>query len=430
VPVLILAGWPAVAAYLLTGSARTRGEEFELSLPLSARRIWLDDLKSELELSTVLLVFLSLWILGIALLAPVGPLRPAVPVAAFFLVSGTALAATLLQAPDLDSARVDSTPGTVLWMIGVVVAVPALLVFLTRFGPAAALLPLALAAIAGSFVWARIPASFNLVRPEPEASRKRAEVAAEAEPAPTASIVTRAILGSTTWDGESTASRWLATVSALLFAGLGAFALGGGLESVLPRLGVAMPPMTTLALFLAAGPRIGKLYRLDALPIRRSRIFRSVFLPPLAVFAACWGAGALLSSAAPSPVLPILLVLGCAPALLLLAAFWAFYRSRWTDIARMRIFSAVWFGTWMWWQFPFSGGHHGANRPPGAVVEIPASWIGNSLPALAATWIVAAAVLAGSYRIAQKEFERMELPPQPSSVSFFRTSWPKAAAPR
>jgi hypothetical protein len=116
------------------------------------------------------------------------------------------------------------------------------------------------------------------------------------------------------------------------------------------------------------------------------------------------------------PVFPIVMALVCVPWLLLTAMLLRSYRAGISDAARQRLMwtvvtvvlvltlgalALVVAGFTGMWLFQ-------------VLVEIPARVIGASTPAIVATWILAAALVLGAYRVAQARFLRMEIPPRPT----------------
>jgi hypothetical protein len=297
--------WLGAAAYLAFGHVRVRGGAFQLALPLSARRIWIAHTLAVAWAGSLMAVTaLAMVLLQARILGELPRLAIDVPALVAHLVAGVALAAVLLQAPRPELARVPVTWGYGLWVTLVLNGVQAVILLLYPLGLAAALLPLALAAAIAAWVVGRLPATFSLVPresvPARSGSAARAVDGRALEPAAGGggdSAPSRWIVARTLWLGVSGGPKdWFGYAATVLF---GAVA-GGGLAAAaadLVDLRYIYLPLSTLLLFSTFGSRLRRLHQLDPLPIHRRAIMALLVAPPLVVFCAGYGLGALVDHA-------------------------------------------------------------------------------------------------------------------------------------
>lgn len=295
---LLAVAWLAASVYLVFGPVRSRCSSFHLTLPLSARDLWLAHVVTAAAMACAIGLVAVLVQMGH--LAPFARVRgsfdPTVPL---HLFAGVLLAVVLLQAPAPRLARIPVSAGSLAWTLAVLGGVALLVVALHRVGPAGALVPLALAVAVGAWARARLPLGFTLVpfaatHARPEAT-PGAEVPARPRPAVPAPGTDRLAVASGIWGGASAGPLdWIGYPLVLLFA----FIVGGGM-SLLPEdlspLRYVYIPLASFLLFSAIGPRLARLHHLDPLPIARRVLFAVLIVPYFVAFVGGYGVGALVS---------------------------------------------------------------------------------------------------------------------------------------
>jgi hypothetical protein len=131
------------------------------------------------------------------------------------------------------------------------------------------------------------------------------------------------------------------------------------------------------------------------------------------------------------PLLPVLLTLVAVPWLLLVAGLLRAYRRGIREWVRQTIvwgslglLLVVWIGSSV-------GTTFGALRPWAfrAAVEIPVMRLGLTAAGTALVWVLCAALFAAAYAIAQRQFQRMEIPTHPSRYTLIRMEKEREALP-
>jgi len=287
---LLLAAWIGVALYLAFGRTRTRARPFHLTLPLSARRLWLGHVAAVVLMAgAVALAGVALELAHPRMLAGRVALEVRPLALAAHLLAGAALATVLLQLASPQRARIPLSAGYALWALAVLVAVPALLVFLAPQGAAWSLLTLAAAVAIGGWELATLPPAFSLV--PREAAPARAPDASLGAPG-AGRAASRWIVAAALFRGASAgALDWMSVPITMLFA----FVIGGGvmllgMDAV--DLRYAYVPMLSYLLFSAIAPRLGRLHHLDPLPVPRRILFALLVVPCFAACVAGYGLGA------------------------------------------------------------------------------------------------------------------------------------------
>jgi len=295
---VVLVGWATFALYLVLGGTRARCRAFDLALPVSARRIWLAHLAAVASAGT-LVVACCVAMAALPSSAGGGDVRaPGFVGLGLLLESGMLLAAVLLQLLHPSLSRVPATPGTVAWTAVVLLGVLGLLVALRGAGPAGALVPLVAAGAALAWGLRSVPRAFVVVPKHPADGRVR-----DAGTKP-GRLETAGALGRLPWAARlailrsvtAGAKEWAVYPLLVLF---GLF-LGGALavwrdEADLRDLRIAYVPLAAYLLFSLVLPRLTLLQDLDPLPVSRRLLFAGMVLPSAIVFAASWGAGALIA---------------------------------------------------------------------------------------------------------------------------------------
>jgi hypothetical protein len=294
-PTLILSTWIGVAAYLAFGRVRTRCSQFHLTLPISARRLWLIHLAAASAGGVIVaLAAVGVVLVHVRVVPGLGTGAHLVAGLAARAVTGVVLGVVLLQSARPALARIPVSWGYVWWAALVLVAVPALLIAVHPLGIAGLLLPVLLAAGAAHRTFSALPGGFSLVPLEAESPRAGARTEAvgpaAARDAGTSSrwIVPRAVWLGTSGGGLD----WMGYPSVLLFS----MAIGGGLgllSADASELRYVYIPMMAYALFSVVGPRLGRLHHLDPLPVPRRALFAMLVVPYFLVFCAGYGLGAL-----------------------------------------------------------------------------------------------------------------------------------------
>jgi hypothetical protein len=285
---LLLAAWIGVALYLAFGRTRTRARPFHLTLPLSARRLWLGHVTAVVLMAgAVALAGVALELAHPRMLAGRVALEVRPLALAAHLLAGAALATVLLQLASPQRARIPLSAGYALWALAVLVAVPALLVFLAPRGAAWSLLTLAAAVAIGGWELATLPPAFSLVPREAARARVALLEAPGADRAPSRWIVAAALFRG----ASAGALDWMSVPVTMLFA----FVVGGGITLLgmdAVDLRYAYVPMLSYLLFSAIAPRLGRLHHLDPLPVPRRILFALLVVPCFAACVAGYGLGA------------------------------------------------------------------------------------------------------------------------------------------
>ena len=298
VAILILT-WFTFALYLGVGAGRARCRAFDLGLPVSARRIWLNHLAAVALAGTILVA----WCVAMAALPPATgggaePQAPGLVALALLLEGGMLLAAALLQWPAPSLARIPVTAGNVAWTAVVLLGTLGLMTALGNAGPAVALLPLLLAGAALGWGYRSVPKAFVIV---PRDGGHDAGAAAGRQDAE----VFGGVPGRLGWPDRLAVLRCLSCGAKELIVypfivGFGLF-LGGALsflknDADLSDLRYVYIPLATYMLFSLVLPRLARLQGLDPLPISRGRLFAGLVLPSAFTFVAAWSVGALVEA--------------------------------------------------------------------------------------------------------------------------------------
>jgi hypothetical protein len=299
---VLLLGWFTFAFHLGLGAGRARCRVLDLSLPISARRLWLAHVAAVVLPGTILVA----WCVGLAALPPrsIGGADvrcPGLPGLGVLLEGGMLLAAALQELPGLSLARVPVSPRRVAWTVLVLSGVLALMLALRETGPVGALVPLLLAVAIFAWAFRSVPRSFVVAPRDAAGGPDRAgRDAADRQPP---NVV--GALGRVPWPTRIAAFRCVTAGAKelILYPLLVAFGLflGGALaifrdDADLRDLRFVYVPLATYMLFSLVLPRLALLQDLDPLPVSRRLLFAALVLPSALVFAASWGAGAVVAS--------------------------------------------------------------------------------------------------------------------------------------
>jgi len=274
--ILAVAIWFLVAFYLLYGNVVGRSTRFQLSLPISVRRLWLSHMLSlALGIATIFAVALALVATrnGFAGLHPL--LGPLLPVASFRVISVLILALGLVQLVSPRLLEIPMRASTVLSLIVVGVLDLVALVVISRVHPALSAIPLAIGVGFLGFAYLSLPTSLSLVPRE----REREQAA-------------RRVEATRPWQGGRDRLLVHRTVAGLLMRhwgvwlyGAWALFLGFYLSGAWPD-GLSGPVYVVVAWACMNGPfvyGVGRLRAVDHLPISRRIFFAYLMIPALAV---------------------------------------------------------------------------------------------------------------------------------------------------
>jgi len=310
---LVVIFWLPLAAYLTFGRTNQRCSRFDLTLPISARRMWWIHLVTVASSGIVLLLVVAGVLRmrdGLFALLADGSLLPESDLAALApaLVACLLLAVASLQATEPALYRIPTRGRYLLLsLLGSLVALGLLI--------ALAVLPrlfsLVVLGLAGLVVWRgslAIPAGFTLIPHQPERGNgedhtdskpsesgwagptpeRRGALARQLFVSTTAfGILSRGIAPGALWEVPTS----LAQLPLMLGWGL----LFSGVFFGEPDIWIFFIVITVyLLLALLAGP-MNQIYLLDPLPISRRRIFGLLVLPGFLALAAGYGLGVLMT---------------------------------------------------------------------------------------------------------------------------------------
>jgi hypothetical protein len=169
--------WLAVALFLAFGRTTRRCSRLDMSLPLTARRLWVTHLAavvlSACAVGAVALAVLEAHFLTLGW-ASGGRLDPSVGLGGVprALLAGVLLSAVVLQMPRPELRSVPSGRGHG-WLVALtVLGLLVMTVGVALAPPALALVPIALAVVLGLRTWRSLPAAFDLVPREPKDGKR------------------------------------------------------------------------------------------------------------------------------------------------------------------------------------------------------------------------------------------------------------------
>lgn len=286
--------WLGVAVYLAFGQVRTRCSGLDLSLPIPTRTIWAAHMLAVLIAGGVIVAvsFISL-ILNWILLAGLDSVEPGPLLFSLLLLAGFVLAALLVQLPRRSLASIPITPGYAVWVAGVLIGVPLLIVVASGAGFVGLFLIALLATAIGGWMYRTVPPSFIIVPLEPG----RADRPIEDGEAPPAAGRGRWTYALTLAGGVSAGAQELMVLPLIVIFGM---ILGGGLNAIsldsLREMQFLYLPMIVYMLFVVIGPRLGRLHQLDALPISRRTLCMTLLAPYFVLLCAGYGLGTIVSA--------------------------------------------------------------------------------------------------------------------------------------
>jgi hypothetical protein len=166
--VLAVAIWFLVAFYVLYGNVAGRTTRFHLSLPVSARRLWLSHVIS-LVLGMSAIFAVALFFVGTrSALVGVQPLLgPLLPAAFFRVGSALLLAIGLVQLVKPELHEIPMRVSTVVVMIAIGAIDLIVLIAMSRVHPLVSLVPLTIGVGLLGFVYMSLPASLSIASREP-----------------------------------------------------------------------------------------------------------------------------------------------------------------------------------------------------------------------------------------------------------------------
>jgi len=288
---LTLVGWVGVATYLAFTDLRTRCTHFELSLPVTSRSLWLNNLMATLA-GGLMMVGLTLGVIALhsALRSRVH-VGPDLRLVAVVLCTGLALATLLLQAPRPSLARIPAMPLQIVWTVVVLAGTPLLLAVAAIAGWPGLTLLLSLTAVVAFRSYSSVPRSYSLVPLEPQSAER-----ADSRPVPSAGARSSWLVPLTIARAVSAGAKELMAVPLVL---LFSMMLGGALLALesgsIRELRFLYLPMTTYILFALIGPRLCALHYIDALPIPRRSLVAALVLPYFLLMCAGYGVGAIIA---------------------------------------------------------------------------------------------------------------------------------------
>jgi len=283
---LVLVGWIGIGAYILVGARRGRCRSFDLTLPLTARKMWWIHLVGRFVAVTVLA---GITAAAIAFVADRSAERvhwgshPAMVFAD--LVTGGALAALLLEVQRPSLQRPPAGRRRTLWALAVVLMIPAVLALAIETGAAGALAVL-FAVVALAWGIDRVLPPGFLVQPDAavedgNTATDTADTEAGMASATTGRVAWRTLAGCLSGGSKG----WFmlpmlvlmgATLAGLLTAWMG--------DPDLENLRATYIPFASYMLFAAVLTRLGQLQTLDPLPLSRRRMFAVLVLPLVVLF--------------------------------------------------------------------------------------------------------------------------------------------------
>lgn len=323
--ILAVAIWFLVAFYLAYGNVVGRSTRFHLSLPISARKLWLSHMLSLMLGMSVIFAVALAFVAARNGLAGVRPLlSPLLPVASLRVLSALVLAMGLVQImkPGLHEIPLRAT--TIVAVIAVAALDFVVLIAISRVHAAFSVLPLVAGAALLSITGLSLPASLSLVPREPEREGGGLDrtplvtSGASGAAMPARAVDTGAALDTTAEVGldRGIEPSWAAlrpvpgrsdrrlvhrTVLGLLMRhwgvwlfGAWALFLGFYLSGAWPD-GMSGPVYVAVAWACMNGPfvyGVGRLRAVDHLPISRRLFFAYLMIPALAVLVVGMALGA------------------------------------------------------------------------------------------------------------------------------------------
>lgn len=286
--------WLGAAAYLVLGRLRRRCRTVDLSLPLSARSLWLSHLTSVAlaACSAVLLALVPILLVGFLQGPRVGVFLPGeLAGGVVHLLAGVLLGATILQA---DRPSLWRVPADTRWRILLAAVVTGLLLLTLAIG----LLPvwmsaitLALAAALALRVWRSLPQTLVVAPAEPIAAEATAQELTSADER-RAPGVARTIYGILyrvhPWAGMTS---WVSLPFVALFGAV----VAGGLEIWIEssELRFLYIPFAVYMQLATIGPVTQNFFRVDPLPVSRRKLFAIMVLPTVLALALGYAGGRL-----------------------------------------------------------------------------------------------------------------------------------------
>ncbi len=308
----LLIWWPLAFLFLL-GGFRERCTEFDVSLPIEARRLWRRHVVaaflagSTFVLSTVGVLGICFWALGRAGWAHNNPLPSATGLLLPSL-STLLLVIVLLQRSQPAMRRISPDRAYCSLAVAAFLAGYALVVLLSMPRAPVFLIVLTFAIVLAVRTERSVPPSFLIAPREPKEVDEAKAPSAELEPlgaAPPSRFSFYLLLTRITFQALSKNRFALAVVYAFLFpwglllSGFLGMKLGWSEE-----LDLYNTTLTLYTLVATLGAPLARLYVLDPLPVSRKYLFAFVVLPPLLILSAGYTAGRIgmrtLSAPAPS----------------------------------------------------------------------------------------------------------------------------------
>ncbi len=284
--------WMAISIYLLNaGFAMRCTSPLDMAMPIATRSMWL---------THVIAIILSGWSI-IAVLAGMVAAGNAIMGRWPLLESGVistgmhtavcmVLALAVLQSPDPSLHDIPPRKGYIILMIVTMLGSLGLIFLLCALPRSYALIPLVAAAALFYRVYAAIPAALSLVPFAAEQRENPVEEKPAGHPHPTRCKSFRWLLLSTIW--RSSIGKWTwAFLPVIMIHGM-ALALGvrAG-ENEWSRIFFCYLFFSVTILTCWLFVNTSYLYRLDALPISRKRVFAVFTIPPLLVLILGYGLG-------------------------------------------------------------------------------------------------------------------------------------------
>ncbi len=296
--------WCALAPYLAFGQVRRRSSRFDLTLPLSARRLWLTHVAAVLLAGAAILAVAAV-LVALASGLPARLQGRPVPQLDVFrlavhLAVGLGLAVAVLESARPRLAEIPRSRGRVLLTLASVGGVLGMLWLLSTLPLLWTLAPLAVAVVLGLRTYRSLPPAFSLVplAAAPDLPRRRS---AERDWA-------AAVTGPRArWRRGLDLVRWVVGSPIAWFAYPMIF-FAGMLTADLLRAWTGEADMTVQNLLLAiyalltfSGLMTVRLPHFDPLPISRRLLFAALVLPILAALVLGYGAGRIAVAALEEP---------------------------------------------------------------------------------------------------------------------------------
>lgn len=284
--------WSAAAIYLGFSKADRRCHDLALTLPLSARRLWLTHLLA-LAFGGGLILALSI-LLGRGLLGLIVSLsafpevRLDLPALVLHLGGVFALAVVLLQIGPPAAQRIPFNRRRLLVILAVLIGTSGLLGWLLTLPAYFSLLPLAAAAVIGARFYRALPEGFALAPDAPDHRQKEGFTDDGWSRAPSRlrglGLALRTVLGDV--------KVWANLVMAVLVGWI----LGGGLDGFgddLDILRYMYIPLVTYLLLAFSALIVRQLYIVDHLPISRRQVLALFVAPQVALLLLGYAGGTL-----------------------------------------------------------------------------------------------------------------------------------------